>query len=390
MTKMLFCHDGPMAVDKNNNAYPVFFTKDVLARYYNIADEITVLTRTKVIDPKDTNSERADMEKLKIVSSPNLAVFKNFFSNRVNAKEKLEKELHDADFLIARLPSRIGNMAVDLAVKTGKPYLIELVGCPWDALWNYSLVGKINAPSMYLETKKKVESSKYTVYVTNDFLQKRYPTHGENTNCSNVELKNFDDQKIEERLQEIQKRNKKDKLILGTTAAVDVKYKGQQYVIEALGKLKVRGVTNIEYQLVGDGNQAYLRKLAEKNDVIEQVKFIGALPHKDVFKWLDCIDIYIQPSKQEGLPRALIEAMSKGIPSMGSRTAGIPELLEEEFIFSNSKKNVDEICKILNRFDKDTMYEQAKRNYEEAKLYDKNIIEKRRLEFFLKFKNSFS
>ena len=45
---------------------------------------------------------------------------------------------------------------------------------------------------------------------------------------------------------------------------------------------------------------------------------------------LDTCDIYVQPSLQEGLPRALIEAMSRGCPCIGARTAGIPELLPEE------------------------------------------------------------
>jgi len=45
---------------------------------------------------------------------------------------------------------------------------------------------------------------------------------------------------------------------------------------------------------------------------------------------LDDVDIYIQPSRQEGLPRALIEAMSRGCPAVGSTAGGIPELLSPE------------------------------------------------------------
>lgn len=384
--KVLFCHDGPIDIDENGNAYPVFFTENVLSRYYKIAQEITLMTRTTLINPSDSHNLMSDMTRLKICSSPNLASFKNFFANRKEAKRILKIELEKADFVIARLPSRIGNMAIDLAKKTNKPYLVELVGCPWDALWNYNIVGKLNAPAMYLETKQKVKKSNYTVYVTSEFLQKRYPTEGKSTNCSNVELDEFEDQVIEKRLEKIKNMNLNGKFIIGTAAAVDVKYKGQQFVVEALAKLKDKGLKNFEYQIVGNGDQTFLKEIAYKNGVSNQVKFIGAIPHKQIFTWLDELDFYVQPSKQEGLPRALIEAMSRGIPCLGAKTAGIPELLDKEFIFENAK-NVEQISNILASFDINKMLQQAQRNYDESKLYDKNIIENRRTEFFLKFKN---
>ncbi|MFA5603080.1 MAG: glycosyltransferase, partial [Bacilli bacterium] len=130
------------------------------------------------------------------------------------------------------------------------------------------------------------------------------------------------------------------------------------------------------------------RSVANKHGVADQIKFLGAMPHNKVFDWLETIDIYTQPSRQEGLPRALIEAMSRGLPAFGARTAGIPELLEDRFIFSNTRKNIDEIFEILKSFNKDTMIEQAKRNFKESKEYDKNVVEERRRKFFEEFRDS--
>ncbi len=96
--------------------------------------------------------------------------------------------------------------------------------------------------------------------------------------------------------------------------------------------------------------------------------------HEDVFNWLETIDIYTQPSRQEGLPRALIEAMSRGLPAFGARTAGIPELLEKEFIFSNTKYNIDEICSILVGFSKEKMLSQSIYNFNEAKKVQKRVL----------------
>lgn len=139
--RLLFCHSGPMAVDKDGNAYPQNFTKDVFSRYYAIADKITFLVRTRIIDPNITKAPKANMEKLRIVSSPNLNSISGLFTGRSKAKKIIRDELLNCDFLIARLPSQIGTLAIEMTKKYNKPYLIELVGCPWDAYWNHSWKG---------------------------------------------------------------------------------------------------------------------------------------------------------------------------------------------------------------------------------------------------------
>ena len=101
---------------------------------------------------------------------------------------------------------------------------------------------------------------------------------------------------------------------------------------------------------------------------------MGSLPHNEVFEWLDTIDIYAQPSRQEGLPRALIEAMSRGLPAFGARTGGIPELLEPDYIISNNKNGINEICEILRAFNQEVMINQAKRNYDESKSMIKTLL----------------
>ncbi len=120
--------------------------------------------------------------------------------------------------------------------------------------------------------------------------------------------------------------------------------------------------------------------------MIDQIEFLGAMPHGKVINWLDNIDIYIQPSLTEGLPRALIEAMSRGVLAIGSDAGGIPELLDDKYIVRNISKNIDDISGILELIDKNTMRIQAKRNFEESKKYDRERIEKNRKDFFEKFR----
>lgn len=76
---------------------------------------------------------------------------------------------------------------------------------------------------------------------------------------------------------------------------------------------------SIELRVLGGGDTEKWRKLAEDEGVNDLVYFDGKLQSgAAVYEWLDNIDLYIQPSYQEGLPRALIEAMSRGCPSIGS------------------------------------------------------------------------
>ena len=164
-----------------------------------------------------------------------------------------------------------------------------------------------------------------------------------------------------------------------------MKYKGQQYIIEAIAKLKKEGWNNFEYQIVGNGNQDFLKSKIRKYGVDREIKLIGGLPHKKIFDWLDSIDIYVQPSRQEGLPRALIEAMSRGLPAFGARTGGIPELIGEEYLFSNTRHNIEQICQILKTYTPATMKVQAMLNYNKAKDYDEIILNKKRDNFYRKY-----
>jgi len=385
--QVLFCHDGPLRVDKDSNYYGIAHNNHLFKRYYKIADSVAVAIRLKNIKNKEEKEllSQITVSPFKLYEISNPSSIKGLI-NRNKINQKIEKAVLDSDYIVARIPSMIGNIAIKHAKKHDKPCLTELVACPWDAFWNHSLKGKLVAPYMYLKTKNNVRNSKYVIYVTNEFLQRRYPTLGVHTNCSNVVLTDLDERILKSRLNKIKSKSSSDKIILGTTAAVNVKYKGQQYIIEALGNLKKSGYINYEYQLVGDGDQSYLRSIAKKHNVLDQIKFLGPKKHEDVFKWLDTIDIYVQPSRQEGLPRALIEAMSRGLPAFGAATAGIPELLKAEYIFSNNKSNIREIITILKQFNKTQLSELSIENYKEAYKYHIDLITKKRDTFFEQFK----
>lgn len=384
---VLFCHSGPLYTIDGLSYFGVAHNNEMFSRYYAIADEIHVAIRTKKIDKKDAAKySEITLKPFVVIPCPNTESLLGIFQ-RPKLKKILKKAIMESDYVVARVPSAIGFYAAKIALKIKKPLLVEAVACPWDGYWNHSFKGKLIAPLNYFIMKKTLKNAPYSLYVTNEFLQRRYPTKGKTVSCSNVSLSS-DDTVLEKRLTTIKNKTDNHIKIIGTVAAVDVRFKGQQYIIRSLGKLKKQGITNFEYHLVGGGDQSYLRSQAKKYNVEHQVKFIGPLPHEKVFAWLDTIDIYAQPSRQEGLPRALIEAMSRGLPCIGARTGGIPELIEPAYIFNNSRKEIDEIINILLSMTPDVMEKQARRNFEFAKSYERSILEKRRREFFEEFKNS--
>lgn len=386
--KLMFYHGGERIFkDPDGNFYTSGnFTPEVWKRYLSIADELIVVMSDgkKIISKEEAEKtkQKIDTDKIKVVLLPDkYSSPKDFFSlKKRKVINRIRKSVFDScDFAIIRSAN---SPAIAAFRKTGKPYAIEVVGCLWDAFWNHSLKGKILAPHEFFLSKRNVKKASHVLYVTNEFLQRRYPTKGKTVNCSNVSLPACDESVLENRLQKI--NNLESEIVLGTAAALNVRYKGQQYVIEALGKLKKQGFNNFRYDLVGGGDNSYLKSIAEKWNLTDEVNFIGQLPHDKIFDWLNSIDLYIQPSLQEGLPRSVIEAMSVGLPCAGSSVAGIPELLNDSMLFKG--KDVKAISNILKTITKEQMLTLSKENFEKAKTYDVNIISKRRLEFYKDFR----
>lgn len=379
--KLIFVHDGTLKYDNKGNYYGTAVTPYSLSRYKYMSDDITVVIRTYPF--KDGESRDRYMQipsEYKIEHVDNYMSVKGILIKRKNVKRKLEKLIADADLVVCRFSGETGKIAASICHTMHKPYIVECVGCAWDSYWNYNIKGKIIAPYQFFDQKRLIKQAPYVIYVTDEFLQRRYPTNGKWIPASNVELLPMDYKNLENRIDKIEKEKKSPILTLGTAAAIDVKYKGQAYVIEAMSILKKEGL-RFKYQLIGTGDKKNLFDVAKKFGVEEDVEFIGTIPHEQVFSWIDSLDLYIQPSNQEGLPRALIEAMSRGCPSIGSTTAGIPELLDKDAIFT--RKKVNELVQTLKMMaDPKVRLLHARKNYESALRYQREEIYARRNKFF--------
>lgn len=387
--QMVFIYEDKIARDVDGNYYTgSAFSQAVFDRYLQHFDHITLVMRKAPIAPEDTEAlshmNRISSDRISVSFIPDTRESMRSFLTPATHRELKRiviSEIDKAQAVIIRAPSGSGYIAAKYCSAHGIPYLAEAVGCPWDSLWNHSLRGKVLAPFVRSQMCFIMKHAAYAVYVTDSFLQARYPTNGNSSAISDVELQPADDHVLERRLEHI--RSHSGKLLIGTAAAVHVPFKGQRFVIRALAKLKSQGFTNYEYHLAGGGDKSALSALAQKLGVEDQVIFDGLLPHDEICTWMDRLDIYIQPSKQEGMPRALIEAMSRGLPSMGSKIGGIPELLGASFIFPCG--DISAIAKKLKVLTPKYLEKAAKRNFNYAKRFDKNILEKKRFDFYSSF-----
>lgn len=103
--------------------------------------------------------------------------------------------------------------------------------------------------------------------------------------------------------------------------------KGYMYSIEALSMLKKDGYT-FKYVIVGDGKEKekYIH-LVSKHEMEKDVEFKGRLPHDQVLHEMANADVFLLPSWDEAFGIVYLEAMSCGIPVIGTLGEGIEDVV---------------------------------------------------------------
>ncbi len=119
---------------------------------------------------------------------------------------------------------------------------------------------------------------------------------------------------------------KPDSVVVGSIGwLTDVK--GHRYLIEAVAQAKAQ-VPTLHLLLVGSGDRRReLERLAGQRGIADAVTFAGE--RHDIPDCLAALDIFVLPSLNEGMGRALIEAMAAGRAVIASRVGGVPALIDE-------------------------------------------------------------
>ncbi len=83
-----------------------------------------------------------------------------------------------------------------------------------------------------------------------------------------------------------------------------------------------------EWHIAGDGSQMEsLKSLARQLGISERVTFLGWQSREDLVKWYHQSNLFLFPSRHEGMPNAVLEAMASGLPVIATRIAGNEELI---------------------------------------------------------------
>lgn len=107
--------------------------------------------------------------------------------------------------------------------------------------------------------------------------------------------------------------------------------KGSDVLIEAMDHLvKQLGDTRAELWIIGSGEiEAQVRARTTALGLGDRVRFLGRQPHDAIPRWMSAMDIFCLPSRNEGCPNVILEALASGKPVVATRVGGIPELLTE-------------------------------------------------------------
>jgi len=346
------------------------------SQYTGLIDRLTIVAREiRLARPANGISELKN-DAVSLLGIPSLASI-----TRPPTLRAILHAVNSSKLAIVRLPSIVGTTVAILAVLRRKPVLVELVGCPWDALRHHSALGRLAAPIAWALTRMIVRRASHVIYVTGCYLQKRYPTTGRSTSISNVFIPpTSNEEAFDIRFNRLRKLSRR--IVLGTAAQVDVRYKGQEYVIAALPKLIEMGY-DVSYQLAGGGDPSYLESIARAHNVSDRVIFSGRLGRQQMEQWYDSLDIYVQPSLTEGLPRSLIEALSFGLPAVGSSAGGIPELIAPEQIFRPRDESA--IAATIATLAESDLARIAESNFKRSMMFRSDLLSERRFSFLADF-----
>jgi len=377
----IFSHNGKYYF-KNKDS------QEFYDRYMRIFPQIRIADRCIAED--SLKAERIEISDSRIEVCP-LPIFhgpKEYARKYFATGRAIRMVADGCDAAVLRLPSTVATRIAWQVMKKGIPYAVEVVFDAHDgAATAKSRLHKIIWNKIDRQMRRICRQADGVACVTEHYLQQRYysekPLHFV-AHYSSLGLK---------RGFYAQPRRYPDVQPM-TIAHVSNQIrldgrKGEANIIKALALLKREGlVVNIEF--AGDdwdNSTEKINQFAKENGVTEQVKCIGFLSRQQMSEFLDRCQLFVLPTKAEGLPRVIIEAIAKALPVITTPASGNPELIPNKFMVDYD--DIEGIARLIKEIvTHPDVYESAsKQNYEHSLLYEASILEKRRDAFYTNLLN---
>ncbi len=347
-------------------------------RYLDVFDEVVVAAR--VVPAAQPGNLRADGPGVRFCALPMYQGAVGFLRHRGEIARCLDALLVPGTAVSVRVPSQLGYLLASRTRRRGLPLAAEVVADPW----TYFTAGVTRHPLRPLlrrisaaRLRATCRAARTLCYVTGAALQRAYPP-GPGATVESVLDIDLDDAwfappmpspaPVEPTL-----------VLVGNFPSL---YKGQDLLIRALPELARLG-TPCRLDLVGEGREeGNLRALAAGLGVSERVHFGGsAAGPAAVRARLDAATVFVLPSRSEGLPRSLVEAMARGLPCIATDVGGMPELLPAADLVA-----VDDLPGLIASLarvlaDPALRTDMGQRNRERALPFHRERIAERRLRF---------
>lgn len=349
-------------------------------RYLEVFDCVKVVARVNPVEQVPSQWKRADGPQVSFAAVPYYVGPVQYVQKLWQIRRAVIAAVEPDDAVILRVSSQLATGLVPWLRRHQHPYAVEIVADPYDVFAPGSIRHPLRPFFRWSDTRtleQHCAGASAAAYVTESALQQRYPCPQYSVGVSDVELNHdsFSDQP-RSFTAEVKRR---EILYVGTLEQL---YKAPHILIDAFAAT-CRNDIDAQLTLVGEGQYRHeLMAQAEGLGIGDRVIFTGQLPPEDVQAALARADLFVLPSFQEGLPRAMVEAMSKGLPCIGSRVGGVPELLaDEDLVVAGDVADLSrKLCQTLTSPAR--LNAMAQRNWQRAQDFRGDRLQQRRLNFY--------
>lgn len=252
----------------------------------------------------------------------------------------IKDQVKQADCVCVKMSLTNSIIACIFAKFFRKPFMMESAAdCYSSIRYHEGILYKLAALPVDLIVKLEHRMAKHIIYVSKFYLQQKYPSKARQIGCSDAILDCPGEEVLNKRLKMIDAHE--GTYVLGLIGSTNATYRGHDILIKAAYLLKKKGY-DVKVRFLGGGSKNIkLEELAESLGLKDRVEFGGRLQHEEVLSWIDEIDVLVMPTLAESLGRAVIEAMSRACPVIGSIETALREQIGSDCLAH--ARNVDEI-----------------------------------------------
>src|SRR3989344_1751371 len=117
-------------------------------------------------------------------------------------------------------------------------------------------------------------------------------------------------------------------------------------IIRALARIQ----QDVILLVLGIGpDEQKLRMLAQKLDVSARVEFLGHVDHKELPHYLHSADIFVRPSRSEGMGNSFVEAMAAGVPIIATQEGGLKDFINADVAWPVEKNSPEQITQAVKK-----------------------------------------